>query len=24
VCPVKIDITEVINKLRGVQHAPSR
>jgi sulfhydrogenase subunit beta (sulfur reductase) len=24
VCPVKIDITEVINQLRGVQHAPGR
>ena len=23
-CPVKIDITEVINQLRGVEHAPSR
>jgi len=24
VCPMKIDITEVINKLRGVEHAPGR
>lgn len=23
-CPVKIDISEVINRLRGVEHAPSR